>query len=381
MLDTSGSTILPIAGDRKMLDALLPQWRELAQNAAEDCVYYAPHMAMPLLETVAAKTNLRFVTAWAGDRLVALLPVVPVRFGVPGLVPAGSAWQTDYTFSCTPLLDSADPARAAEGLVAGLSGLGRGEWMFRDMNVDGPACQAILGALRQKGAPFRIINAYERAALEPALNFEDHMQKHVESKRRRELSRNRRRFEELGRVEFRTATHGSALREAAKNFLDLEAGGWKGKRGTALACQPETRRFAELAFGTAADEGNVRIDQLLLDGKPVAAGVMVFAGRTGFTVKGAYDEAYANYSAGLLLEVDILRDFLTKRWASRLDAATNGGHVIDRLWPARTKVADLVFSLADSAASARLDCHVNMLRWKQQAKSFISPYVERLRAA
>ena len=80
----------------------------------------------------------------------------------------------------------------------------------------------------------------------------------------------------------------------------------------------------------------------------------MFSGTTGFTVKGAYDEAYAGYSAGLLLEQEVIRSFLNENWASRLDAATDGSHVIDCLWPEKVEVAELTFSLASRAARQRL---------------------------
>jgi hypothetical protein len=73
---------------------------------------------------------------------------------------------------------------------------------------------------------------------------------------------------------------------------------------------------------------------------------MALAGDTGFTVKCAFDEAYRNYSAGLLLEVEVIRSLIAEKWARRLDAATAGPHVVDDLWPGRVIVADLIFSLA-----------------------------------
>jgi hypothetical protein len=96
------------------------------------------------------------------------------------------------------------------------------------------------------------------------------------------------------------------------------------------------------------------VDVLTLDGEPIAAGVIVFAGRTGFTVKCAYDETYASYSAGLLLELEVIRSFLSERWAARLDAATEDAHVIDSLWPGRVDVADLLFSLSSRSPEWRL---------------------------
>src|SRR6476469_7922420 len=105
MLTSTESAFVTIVGDDTTLEALLPQWRELAQQSVEDCAYYSPDFALPLLRTVAANNSVRFIAAWAGNRLAAFLPVAPARVRVPGVTPAGMAWETDYTFSCTPLLD------------------------------------------------------------------------------------------------------------------------------------------------------------------------------------------------------------------------------------------------------------------------------------
>ena len=339
---------------REGLQDLLPHWRDLAMRAAEDCVYYSPDYALALLGSVAARTKVRIVTCWSGGRLMGLLPVVLQPLPVPGLIAAGAAWQTDYTFSCTPLLDGIQTTAAAESLVTALASLKPGEWVLPDINTEAPAARALLAALAKRGAPWRIENDFERASLSTGLSFEEHMQSRVASKRRRELARNRRRLEDIAPLTLRTETHGKGLADAAQAFLALEASGWKGERGTALACAPDTKRFAELAFGNAAEEGRARIDLLLLDGKPIAAGCIVFAGRTGFTVKGAYDEAYASHSAGLVLEQEVIKSFLTGKWDDRLDAATNGSHVIDYLWPDRVKVGTLSFSLARRGADARL---------------------------
>ena len=93
-------------------------WLELAGRAVEDNVYYGPDYARALLDTVERGPNIRFVTVWDHEKLIAFLPVVLRKRHLPGLWPTGAAWQSDYTFSCTPLLDRDQPARAASGLVA-----------------------------------------------------------------------------------------------------------------------------------------------------------------------------------------------------------------------------------------------------------------------
>lgn len=340
--------------ERSLLPGLRREWEALCRRCAEDSVYYAPHYMLPLLDTVAAETDVRVVTGWDGGRLIALLPVVLKRLPVPGLTAAGQAWRTDYTFNCLPLLDAGQPIEAASAILDGLSSLSCGEWLLPELNAEGAVCAAFQRALDKRNAPFSVMAKFERASLGIGQGFEEHMMQRVSSKRRRDLARNRRRLEEIGRLSLRTETAGPGLAEAVQAFLKLEASGWKGERGTALACKSNTKAFAEQAFGPSGSDGTSRVDLLLLDGQPIAAGVIVFSGTTGFTVKGAYDESYANYGAGLILEQEVIKSFLTERWARRLDAATNGSHVIDYLWPDKVSVADLVFSLAESGAATRL---------------------------
>ncbi|HEX2256382.1 MAG TPA: GNAT family N-acetyltransferase [Afifellaceae bacterium] len=326
--------------------ALLPEWKALCARSVEDNVYYAPKYARALLDSVEKDKNVRFAVAWDQNSLVGLLPFATTRPPVPLIFPAGKAWQSKYTFSCMPLLDSDRAVETAGALLDVLASVRDGEWIIPTVNSAGQACRAVTEALAERGAPWAFLDPFERATLEPGCSFDEHMQRHLRPKRRRDLARNRRRLEELGKVEHESHGSGEGLERAVAAFLEIEVAGWKGRRGTALACDAATRAFAIRAFTGGEADSICRADMLTLDGAPIAVGLTVFAGSTGFTVKCAYDEAYSSYSAGLLLELEVIRSFLSERWASRLDGATAGAHAIDSLWSGRTEVADLIFSLS-----------------------------------
>ncbi|MBY0530568.1 MAG: GNAT family N-acetyltransferase [Xanthobacteraceae bacterium] len=334
---------------RDELSGLVPAWEGLCARAVENNVYYAPRYALALIKNIDRDGNLRFATVWQADTLVALLP-----FKGSSISAAARAWQTDYTFSCTPLLDRACPLEAATALVDLLRTINAGEWIVPTANIGGPACRAMVEALKNDNRPSRIVNSFQRAVVEHASSFDEHMRLHLSSKRRRDLARSRRRLEELGTVAHDSHRSGEGLDRAVRAFLKIESSGWKGRRGTALACHASTRQFAIDAFTGDREASICRADVLTLDSTPVAVGLTVFSGDTGFTVKGAYDETYRSYSVGLLLEVEVLRGFLNDRWASRLDGATNGAHVVDGLWSSTVEVGDLMFSLASRYAEQRL---------------------------
>ena len=232
----------------------------------------------------------------------------------------------------------------------------------------------MVAALARREAPSTFLNHFRRATLEAGPTFDEHMNLHVGSNRRKGLARTRRRLEEVGKVEHESHSCGEGLERAVSAFLKIEASGWKGKRGTALNCDEQTQQFAKAAF--TGDEANsiCRADMLTVSGVPIAVSLIALAGRTGFAVKACYDESYRRYSPGLLLETEVIRSFLSGDWANRLDSATLGTHVLDDLWPGRTEVADLMFSLSPRYPKLRLSA----LKISNQATDNIRECLKRL---
>ena len=220
----------------------------------------------------------------------------------------------------------------------------------------------------------RFIDPFKRAVVSHGLSFDEHLKKNIASKRRRELARNRRRLSELGRLRHQCVTGGSDLVKAVEAFLSIEASGWKGHGGTALQCQPDSLAFARKAF---TESSGCLADVLLLDDKPIAVSLMVKSGRTGFTVKCAYDETYRNFGAGLLLEEDALRNFLDNNFVDRLDSGTNGSHVIDGLWPESIEVGDLMFSVNPEASDRAFDAVVQTELLRRRAKDYLKRILRR----
>ena len=62
-------------------------------------------------------------------------------------------------------------------------------------------------------------------------------------------------------------------------FSTLEAGGWKGKAGTAIADHEDLLRFIVTAVGELAVEGKAAINRILVDGRAIAAAIVLRSGR------------------------------------------------------------------------------------------------------
>src|SRR6266705_998201 len=306
---------------RDAVATLLPAWEELCERSIEDNVYYSPRYAQALLQSVERDKRLGFAVVWDQMRLVAMLPFENAKFSVPLLRPAGRAWQSKYTFSCMPLLDRLRKTEAAGALLDVLASISKASWIIPAVNTKGEACQAMTAALARRGLPWVFLGHFQRAILEAGCTFDEQMKRYVAATRRRGLARNRRRLEELGKVEHESHCCGEGLGRAVSAFLKIEAAGWKGRRGTALACDEKTRQFAINAFTGEEENSICRADVLTLDGAPIAVSLIVLAGRTGFAVKTSYDESYRSYSPGLILEIEVIRSFLSGNWAGRVDAA------------------------------------------------------------
>ncbi len=127
-----------------------------------------------------------------------------------------------------------------------------------------------------------------------------------------DIRRRKRRLAEQGEVQFDVRDGSPELEQLLEEGWELEASGWKGRLGTAVAARPETGRFyAEIAH-RAASRGRLRLYFLRLDGSPIAFFFALEQGRVLYLIKGGFDPAHGRMSPSqLLLERVIERAFAT----------------------------------------------------------------------
>ena len=126
-----------------------------------------------------------------------------------------------------------------------------------------------------------------------------------------------------------------------EQYLALERSGWKGRRGTALACDPPMARYFRQACTSFAAEGRLHVYGLTAGGTTVAMKVMVTAGEGLFELRVAYDEAFARYSPGTLLEVEAVEAFHAGNWSWAVSNTNHPSSPLFRVWPDRVKTADI----------------------------------------
>jgi len=143
------------------------------------------------------------------------------------------------------------------------------------------------------------------------------------------LRRRERRLEELGTLRCDVVRSGRALPGALEAFYRLEAQGWKGQNGTAVAQRPQVKAFYDRLVERAAADGGVWIPLLTLSENPIAAQVLRVSGPTMFGLKTAYDEGYAKYGPGQVLTSRVIRYGLDQGMAGLDLLAGNASYKAD----------------------------------------------------
>jgi CelD/BcsL family acetyltransferase involved in cellulose biosynthesis len=128
------------------------------------------------------------------------------------------------------------------------------------------------------------------------------------SKFRANLRRRARRLAELGAVSVRRVSGGPDLGPAFAAFLALEAAGWKGARGTAIARDERLVSFYGAVVRDAAARGALAVRELVLDGRPIAIHLGLVHRGAYLLPKTAYDEQLGAVSPGQLLHREVLAE-------------------------------------------------------------------------
>jgi CelD/BcsL family acetyltransferase involved in cellulose biosynthesis len=295
----------------------------------------------------------RFLVVRRGERLLALLAYELGGARLGWRLRANAIWHSPYTPTTMPLVAADAVGPAVSALLDGMAGLPGQVWHFPQAILDDAVGLALRAEIGRRAWSSDILVSHER----PVFDRRTGEGASPPAGRQKDLRRRLRRLAETGPVEFRTVTAGSELRSAIEAFLVLEAEGWKGRRGTALASRSNTAAFArDLLACEGPDDGPVRAraDLLLLDGRPVAVSLALLCNRTAFLWKAAYDESLARYAPGILLEDAIVRAMHETGFTDRLNSAAPAGSVLEQLYPDRELVGDLIFATSPDLTSARL---------------------------
>lgn len=223
------------------------------------------------------------------------------------------------------------------------------------LTEDGPLHRALVDVARVRGGEAVIVHREERALLESDLDAPAYWDAAVRAKKRKELRRQANRLAEEGAVTFRRWQAGEAAEPWADAFLALEARGWKGRAGSALASHGDTEAWFRAILDGAAAAGRLDMRALELDGRPLAMLVNFLCPPGGFSFKTAFDEDYARFSPGVLLQQANL-DLLADARIDWVDSCAAPDHpMIDSVWRERRRLVWVNVALAGAADRFRFN--------------------------
>ncbi|XXF79960.1 GNAT family N-acetyltransferase [Myxococcaceae bacterium GXIMD 01537] len=188
--------------------------------------------------------------------------------------------------------------------------------LLKDIVTGGALDSSIGGAAEREG--FRVARwpSLESPWL-PALPVEE-LGPRPDTKFRANLRRRRKLLAKHGDISLERIEGGEHLAATLEEDFRLEAGGWKGAGGTAMASQPDTRQFYTELARLAAAEGWLSLYLLRAAGRPVAFHYALQYGGTYLLLKPGYDETLGECSPGHLLVEEVLKD-LAARGAREFD--------------------------------------------------------------
>ncbi|MGV1683819.1 GNAT family N-acetyltransferase [Sphingopyxis sp. NJF-3] len=241
------------------------------------------------------------------------------------------------------------------------------------LTEDGPLHRALVEVARARGGEAVTVHREERALLESELSPEAYWDAAIRAKKRKELRRQASRLADQGQVGFRRWQAGEALDPWLDAFLALEARGWKGQAGSAIASHGDTEAWFRAVLGGAAEAGRLDLRALDLDGRPLAMLVNFLCPPGGFSFKTAFDEDYARFSPGVLLQQANL-DLLHDARIAWVDSCAAPDHpMIDSVWRERRRLVWVNVPLSGTADRMRFAAlrRIETLwrRWKRPAPS------------
>lgn len=318
---------------RTLAPGLRHEWDELAQEASEPNCFTQSWFVAPSLTHLAPAGGVRLLLARRHDLLIGagLFAVAP-RYG-RAPVRHVENWRHPNSFLGTPLVRRGEEAAFWQ---AALAGLDRAPWASGFLHVtglveDGPVHRGLIAAASGLGRGCPVVHRKRRPLLQTDLSPQAYFERNVGGKRRSEFRRLRKRLAELGPVEVRSLEAADDVGPWCEEFLALEASGWKGERGSALASSPDTAAFFRAVIQGAFAAGRLSFLRLDVGGQAVAMMSSLLDPPGAFGFKAAIDEGFARFSPGVLLQIDNLR-ILERSDISWTDSCATENHPVSSLW-------------------------------------------------
>jgi CelD/BcsL family acetyltransferase involved in cellulose biosynthesis len=342
---------------------LVPHWEALVKRAAANVFM---HPAALCAAAAGGFAKVHVLLAWEGETLVGLWALRERRFGfLPAFL---AAPPYEYAFVASPVID---PRHADAVMPAFFEAIAKADRLpnvveLKLLDGDDDSFGAMMSALG--GRP--LLTLSERAR--PFLNGATERKRSGSTAKK--LRQDWNRLAALGTIEVMNERTPDATREAFEIFLKLESQSWKGDSGTALLSDKDDAAFARRWITALAAHGGASVALLCVDGKPVAAQVLLYSGTMAYTWKTAFDAEFSKFSPGALL-IDKVSDALFASGIAQIESCSPAGSFMAQLWTGRRNTVDLLVDLG-----ARKSATFMLAAFAERAYTFAREARNRLRA-
>ena len=243
----------------------------------------------------------------------------------------------DYAVLSNPVVDPLYVADVIPAFFAAIAGSGLPHVIsLHSFDTEQPSYAAIVSAMaKQGGAPLKL-----RESLRPVVTRSFGIKKSGAT--RKKLRQDTNRLAAIGRVDVVNERAPADVRAAFEVFLAMEAASWKGKRGTALLCNPDDAAFARQLVSELAEQNNASVALLRVEGRAIAAQVLMYCGATAYTWKIAYVREYARFSPGTLLVDKVVEQLFAIPGIEAVDSCAVDEGFMGQLWAERRNMVDML---------------------------------------
>ena len=313
-------------------------WEDLIRRASSN-VFMNPVALHAACDTNFAKVHM--LLAWeegaAPQKLVAVWALQ--RRTIAPLWPAlQEALPYKYAFLSSPVVDPEYVTKVIPAFFAAVeqSPALPNVLSLKDLDAESPSYPAIIKALSAHGRSQLKLSETERPFATRELGVKR------SGSTRKKLRQDWNRLSALGSVDVVNLRMPGEVRQAFEAFLALEAGSWKGARGTALLCDPADAAFVRRLVGDLSERQSASVALLRVDGRAIAAQVLMYCGSVAYTWKTAFDAEYARYSPGALLIDKVTEELFALPEIMAIDSCSAEGSFMGQLWPGRRTMVDLL---------------------------------------
>jgi CelD/BcsL family acetyltransferase involved in cellulose biosynthesis len=284
--------------EQESFDSLEKAWRKLLAVSSTNHIFLTPQWQKAWWQTFGNGSELMLLSVYKGTKLTGIVPLIRQGKTISFV---GSSDVCDYMDF---IIHREQEATVLSQL---LDHLERIDWYTIDLQSllpDSIGLSHFIPLAKQLNYHVKVTN--EDVSLQCMLpsNWEKYLSQ-LEGKDRRELRRKLRRVDKTESVYFYTITEKEQMHRSLEGFFDL----FELSRGAKAGFMTnQMRGFFNTMADFLAEEGNIRLSFLDVEGTQVASTICFDYGNKLYLYNSGYNPEYASYSVGLVLKVFCLRD-------------------------------------------------------------------------